>query len=149
MLPRNEVGLGASEMVICIVHSMRSSNSNSSFVQRRPFMNSWMFSSSDSKMDASMLAICGAITCTRQFNSWAAAEVLQIIPTLSNKEVKPNRREVFMNRWSSIGCARCHWPLRLLTSTQIYENCRLFRIWSLGWCRSRNRPRVRWLNLKR
>ena len=73
MLPRKEVGLGASEIVICMVHSMRSSNWKSSFVQRRPFMNSWMFSSKDSKMEASMLAICGAMTCTLQFNSCAVA----------------------------------------------------------------------------
>ena len=44
-------------------------------------MNSWMFSSKDSKMEASMLAICGAMTCTLQFNSRAVAEVPQPCPS--------------------------------------------------------------------
>ena len=58
-------------IVICIVHSISSSNEKLSFVHRRPFMNSRIPSSRLSKTLGSTLAILGAITWTEQFNSCA------------------------------------------------------------------------------
>ena len=69
MLPLKTVEPTASLMVNCKVHSMRSSNAKLSSVQRLPFMNSRMASSSASNLDASTLLIWGAMTLTVQFNS--------------------------------------------------------------------------------
>ena len=64
-------------MVICIVQVILSSSVNSSWVHRRPLMNSVMAVSSCSKTEASTLLMVGAITLTWQSSSWAVAMVLE------------------------------------------------------------------------
>ena len=85
MLPLNTVEPIASLMVSCSVHSMRSSKSKLSSVQRRPFMNSRMASSSASKREASTLLIWGAMTVTLQLSSWACVSK-EAAPNISAKK---------------------------------------------------------------